>query len=73
MLTETLGEATKTDRGEEIDGESRVARIVAREETGEIDGHVLVVEALVEGTEAQVLCQLLEEGGGGEEVRRVRS
>ena len=72
MLAKRIREAAQADRGEKIDGEARVPRILAREEAREDVGHVLVVEPVPERRETQVLREFLAEDLDEDPRRRRR-
>ena len=49
VLSQSVGETTQTNRGEKVDGEPCIARIVCGEEATEHLLHVGIGEALLEG------------------------
>ena len=72
MFSQAVGEATEADRREKVDGEARVARIVARKQTGKRLGHARIFETLLEARQAEVFGKLVEQDLDKDTRRRRR-
>lgn len=61
VLAHFLSEAAESDGGEEIDRETRVARVIERKNSLKVRLHVLVLQARIQFGKSHKLCELLKE------------
>ena len=61
MLAKLIGQATKTDGGEEVDGKPGILRRVSRHNTLEVLRHPRILQPLIQLPQTERLRELLEE------------